>query len=72
MSAKERLQNALEKDREERDRRLTEGPRSFPIIGQLDSDGVEEVEYPFLTDVPTVIHIRRFPIRQWFTGPVVQ
>ena len=68
MSAKERLQNALEKDREERDRRLTEGPRPFPVIGQLDSDGVEEVEYPFLADIParTV-----WKPRQWFTGPVV-
>ena len=69
MSAKDRLQQALAKDREERERRQAEGPQPFPVVGQLDSDGVEDVERPFTADVPVRT---TWKVRPRFTGPVLQ
>lgn len=65
MSAKERALEALKADETERLRRKNEGPRPFPVIGQLDDDGVEDVERPFLPDHPLTV----WRVRQWMTGP---
>jgi hypothetical protein len=68
VTAKERLREALQKDREERERRQLEGPRAFPLIGQLDDDGVHETEHPFLPDIQINNPVKLVRIRQWLTG----